>query len=161
MIAHIPSDMITYEESTIPLELNKPRVEPSTIRILCVHHSNNNVGNIEQINALNTIFNNLQIPLVHTHLNNALVAISFQKKPLNICLMLKKNLFQETNGIVPMLLLTFLTCWLHFNEIGDSTLVRSIFDGVVYRGRLVIIVLTRRGIGSFVPLILYLVSITS
>ena len=53
VIAHIPVDTITYEESTIRLELNKPQVEPSTIHILCCHHSNNNVGNIEQINALN------------------------------------------------------------------------------------------------------------
>ena len=45
--------------------MNKPRVEPSTIHILCVHHSNNNIGNIEQINTLTTIFNNLHIPQVH------------------------------------------------------------------------------------------------
>ena len=68
VIAHIQADMITYEEPTVPLKLNKPWVEPSTIRILCLHHSNNNVGNIEQINALNTIFNNLRIPLVHTQI---------------------------------------------------------------------------------------------
>ena len=55
VIAHIPTDTITYEEPTIPLELNKPRVEPSTIYILCVCHSNINVGNIEQINALHKI----------------------------------------------------------------------------------------------------------
>ena len=60
--------MITYEEPTIPLKLNKSQVEPSTIHILCVHHNNNNVGNIEQIIVLNTIFNNLQIPLVHTQI---------------------------------------------------------------------------------------------
>ena len=59
VIAHIPADAITYEEPTISLELDKPWVEPSTIRILCVHHTNKNVGNIEQINAFNTIFNNL------------------------------------------------------------------------------------------------------
>ena len=68
VIAHIPADTITYEEPTIPLELNKSQVEPSTIYILCIHHNNNNVGNIEQINALNTIFNNLLIPLVHTQI---------------------------------------------------------------------------------------------
>ena len=48
--------------------MNKPRVEPSTIHILCVHHGNNNIGNIEQINTLTTIFNNLQIPQVHTQI---------------------------------------------------------------------------------------------
>ena len=68
VIAHILADTIIHEEPTIPLELNKPRVEPSTIHILCVHHSNNNVGNIEQINALNKKFNNLLIPLVHTQI---------------------------------------------------------------------------------------------
>ena len=65
VIAHIPTDTIIYEEPTMPLELNKPRVEPSTIYILCVHHNNNNVGNLEQINALNTIFNILRILLVY------------------------------------------------------------------------------------------------
>ena len=68
IIAHIPTDTITYEEPTIPLELNKPQVQSSTIHILCVHQSNNNVGNIDQINALNTIVNNLLIPLVHTQI---------------------------------------------------------------------------------------------
>ena len=46
--------------------MNKPQVEPSTIHILCVHHSNNNIGNIELINTLTTIFNNLHILQVHT-----------------------------------------------------------------------------------------------
>ena len=68
IIAHIPTYIITYEEPTIPLELNKPRVEPSTIHILYVQYGNNNVGNIEQINVLITIFNNLLIPLLHTQI---------------------------------------------------------------------------------------------
>ena len=59
-------DTITYVEPTIPLEMNKPRVEPFTVYILCVHHGNYNVGNIDQINALTIILNNLSIPLVHT-----------------------------------------------------------------------------------------------
>ena len=66
VITHIPADTITYEEPTIPIEMNKPRVEPSTIHILYVHQSNNNIGNIELINTLTTIFNNLHIPQVHT-----------------------------------------------------------------------------------------------
>ena len=65
VIAHIPAYTITYEEPTIPIEMNKPRVEPSSIHILCVHHNNNNIGNTEQTNALTTIFDNLQIPQVH------------------------------------------------------------------------------------------------
>ena len=68
VIAHIPANTITYEEPIIPIEMNKPRVEPSTIQILCIHHGNNNIGNIEQINTLTTIFNNLQIPQVHTQI---------------------------------------------------------------------------------------------
>ena len=48
--------------------MNKPRVEPSTIHILCVHHSNNNIGNIKKINTLTAIFNNLHIPQVHTQI---------------------------------------------------------------------------------------------
>ena len=42
------------------------------------------------------------------HLSNILVAISFQKEYLNICLVLENLLFQETNGIVIMLFLEFL-----------------------------------------------------
>ena len=66
VVTHISIDTITYEEPTIPIEMNKPRVEPSTIYILCIHHSNNNIGNIKLINTLTTIFNNLHIPQVHT-----------------------------------------------------------------------------------------------
>ena len=40
-------------------------MESSSIHILCVHHSNNNIGNTEQINTLTTIFNNLHIPQIH------------------------------------------------------------------------------------------------
>ena len=68
VIAHIPADTITYEEPTIPIEMNKPRVEPSSIYILCVHHTTNNIGNTEQINTLTTIFNNLHIPQIHTQI---------------------------------------------------------------------------------------------
>ena len=68
VITHIPANTITYEEPTIPIEMNKPQVEPSIIHILCVHQSNNNIGNIEQINTLTTIFNNLHIPQVHTQI---------------------------------------------------------------------------------------------
>ena len=62
VIAHIPADTITYEEPTIPKHMNKPQIEPSTIHILCVHHSNNNIGDIKEINSLTTIFSNIQIP---------------------------------------------------------------------------------------------------
>ena len=48
--------------------MNKPRVEPSTIHILCVLHSNNNIGNIEHICTLNIVFSNLHIPQVHTQI---------------------------------------------------------------------------------------------
>ena len=68
VIAQIPADTITYKEPTIPIEMNKPRMESSTIHILCVHHSNNNIGNIKQINTLTTTFNNLHILQVHTQI---------------------------------------------------------------------------------------------
>ena len=68
VIAHIPTDIITYEEPTIPIEMNKPRVEPSSIHILCVHHNNNNIRKTKQINTLTTIFNNLYIPQIHTQI---------------------------------------------------------------------------------------------
>ena len=41
-------------------------------------------------------------------MSNILVAINFQKKHLHICLVLENLLFQETNGIVAMILLTSL-----------------------------------------------------
>ena len=68
VIAHIPADTITYEEPTIPIEMNKPRVKSASIHILCVHHNNNNIGNIEQINTLTTILNNLHIPQIYTQI---------------------------------------------------------------------------------------------
>ena len=36
--------------------------------LLCIDHNNNNIGNTKQINTLTTIFNNLQIPQVHTQI---------------------------------------------------------------------------------------------
>ena len=64
VIAHILADTLTYEEPTIPIEMNKPRTEPLTIHILCVHHNSNSIGN-ELIDILTTIFNNLYILQVH------------------------------------------------------------------------------------------------
>ena len=48
-------------ELTRPQESNEPRIEPFTIRILCVHHQNNSIGNIEQMNTIKNICNNLNI----------------------------------------------------------------------------------------------------
>ena len=68
VIAYIPADTLTYKEPNIALELNKPRIEPSAIHILCIHHLNNNVGTIKQKNTLTAIFNNkLQIPRTYVH----------------------------------------------------------------------------------------------
>ena len=41
-------------------------------------------------------------------MSNTLVAIRFQKKHFHICLVLENFLFQETNGIVAIILLAFL-----------------------------------------------------
>ena len=68
VITHIPADTITYEEPTIPIEMNKPRVESASIHILYVHHSNNNIGNTKQINTLTTILNNLHIPQIYAQI---------------------------------------------------------------------------------------------
>ena len=38
VITHIPADTTRYEEPTKPQGFNQPRIEPLTIRILCVHH---------------------------------------------------------------------------------------------------------------------------
>ena len=42
------------------------------------------------------------------HLSNTLFATNFKKKHLHICLVLENLLFQESNGIVAILLLIFL-----------------------------------------------------
>ena len=42
------------------------------------------------------------------HLKFSLLLSTFKKKHLHICLVLKNLLFQETNGTLAMLLLTFL-----------------------------------------------------
>ena len=61
IIAHFAADTITYEEPTIPPQLNIMRKELSTLRIFCIHHQNNNIGTHEQMNQLTDIINNLQI----------------------------------------------------------------------------------------------------
>ena len=52
-------------------------------------------------------------------MSNTLVAINFQKKHLHICLMLENFPFQETNGIVVMLVLTFLHFIIYFVILTD------------------------------------------
>ena len=61
VITHIPAYTTKYEEPTKPPELNEPRIEPLAIRILCVHHQNNNIGTIEQMDTIKNICNNLNI----------------------------------------------------------------------------------------------------
>ena len=68
IIAHFAANTITYEEPTIPPELNVTRKELSTLRIFCIHHQNNNVGTYEQMNQLTNIVNNLQIVQNHTQI---------------------------------------------------------------------------------------------
>src|ERR1700738_2071927 len=66
VIAHFTADTITYEEPTIPPELNITRKEPSTMQIFCIHHQNNNIGTYEQMKLINDTANNLQILQSHT-----------------------------------------------------------------------------------------------
>jgi hypothetical protein len=68
IIAHFAADTITYEEPTIPPELNITRKELSTLRIFCIHHQNNHIGNYEQMNKLTNIVNNLQILQMHAQI---------------------------------------------------------------------------------------------
>src|ERR1700737_3068407 len=44
IITHFAADTITYEEPTIPPELNIPREELSTLQIFCITHQNNNIA---------------------------------------------------------------------------------------------------------------------
>ena len=68
VIAHFAANTITYEEPTIPPELNIKRKEPSTIQKFCIHHQNNNIGTYEQMKQLKDIANNLQITQNHTQI---------------------------------------------------------------------------------------------
>jgi hypothetical protein len=61
VIAHFAADTITYEELTIPPELNITRKESSTLQIFCIHHQNNNIGTYKQMKLLKDIADNLQI----------------------------------------------------------------------------------------------------
>ena len=44
VIAYFRADTITYDKPTILPEMNKLRIEPTTIHILCIHHLNQNIG---------------------------------------------------------------------------------------------------------------------
>jgi hypothetical protein len=68
VIAHFAVDTITYEEPTIPPELNITRKEPSTLQIFCIHHQNNNIGTYEQMKSLKDIVDYLQILQSHTQI---------------------------------------------------------------------------------------------
>ena len=68
VIAHFAADTITYEEPTIPPELNIPRKEPSTMRIFCIHHQPNTIGTYEQLQLIHDTTTHLQILLSHTQI---------------------------------------------------------------------------------------------
>ena len=68
IIFHFAADTIIYEKPTIPPELNITRKEVSTLRIFCIHHQNNHIGNCEQMNQLTDIANYLQISQIHTQI---------------------------------------------------------------------------------------------
>ena len=55
VITHISAYTTKYKEATKPQEFNKPRIEPLTIRIHCVHHQNNSIGTTKQINSRNNL----------------------------------------------------------------------------------------------------------
>ena len=73
-------------------------------------------------------------------MSNTLVAISFQKKHLHICLVLENFLFQEANGTMAMLLLTFLhfiiyyvilTNHINFQMLKLETLISTDFQRLI------------------------------
>ena len=73
-------------------------------------------------------------------MSNTLVAIKFQKKHLHICLVLENLLFQKTNGIVAMLLLTFshfityyvnLINYINFQKLNLETLIFVDFQSLI------------------------------
>ena len=68
VIAHFAADTLTYDEPTIPPELNITKKEPSTVQIFCIHHQNNSIGTYEQMKLLNDTTNNLQILHSHTRI---------------------------------------------------------------------------------------------
>ena len=65
VIAYSATDTITFEELTIPPELNITRKKPCTLQVFCIHHQNNNIGTYEQMKQLTYTSNNLQILQIH------------------------------------------------------------------------------------------------
>ena len=63
MISHFKADTITYDEPTIPPELQiEPRTESRDVRILCVHHKTTTVGPTNYANHMHNIGTSLQLP---------------------------------------------------------------------------------------------------
>ena len=63
VITHFNADTVTYDEPTIPPELQiEPRTESSDIRILCVHHKTMHVGPTNYAGQMHNIATSLQIP---------------------------------------------------------------------------------------------------
>ena len=68
IIVHFAADTVTYEEPTIPPELNISRKELSTLQILCIHHQNKYIGTYEQLNQLTHIVSNLSTQQLYTQI---------------------------------------------------------------------------------------------
>jgi hypothetical protein len=67
VITHFKADTITYDEPTIPLELQiEPRTEKCDIRILCIHHKTTPINPIGYIGRIHNIGTSLHIPNIFT-----------------------------------------------------------------------------------------------
>ena len=71
VITHFKADTITYDEPTIPPELQiDPRTESRDITILCIHHKTTSVGPTNYARTMYNIATSLQIPTsYHTTAN--------------------------------------------------------------------------------------------
>ena len=48
-----------------PPEFNKPQTQPFAIQIFCIHHQNQNIGTLNQIETIKSTIDRLQIPQYH------------------------------------------------------------------------------------------------
>ena len=67
IITHFKADTITYDEPTIPPELQiELQIESRDICVLCIHHKTSPVGPRRYARRMDTICNTLLIPTVLT-----------------------------------------------------------------------------------------------
>ena len=104
VLAHFAVDNITYEEPTIPPELNITKKESSTLQIFCIHHQNNHIGTYEQMRLLKDIAENLQILQSHTQIappTPSNITVNPSKNGLNQTTQIYSKLPEKSTSKIP------------------------------------------------------------